>query len=396
MPLKPYPWLIAAVAALAVAPVAAGQAVSSTVIAASAPVRPVAMVADGDGNAIAVGSISATREGWASKVQSDGRVVWSYIRVLAPAEQAAIGRRTSHPVFYGAVAMRDGSTFLCGSLPRAFAPGAPAGALLAHLDQGGKSTGETFVDFGSDPAGRTLPYTFVGCLQQDQGVFAAAYEEHLERATASGDTRMKASYGIAKLHPDGTLAWRRTIAGGLGEGHGIDPEGFGFDSLGYGYVFLVTTNIDTELILLNADGTVRAKKVLPGRFSLVKRTAPGPLTLIGGSARAATSIVTFDGKLNETGRRNSAVPLNFVAIRAFLAERGDFALFGTPVSGSGLSTHVMLVDAGVAVRDGGGREGAGETIRAAVALDGDHFMFATPSAGAATKGARIGRITLGR
>ena len=378
------------------APVTAGQTVSSTVVPASAPVRPVAMVADGDGNAIAVGSIGATREGWASKVGSDGRVVWTYIRALAPAEQAAIGRRASPPVFYGAVAMRDGSTFLCGSLPRAFSPGASAGALLAHLDQGGKGRGETFVDFGSDPVGRTLPYTFVGCLQQDDGVFAVAYEEHLERATPSGDAHMKASYGIAKLNADGTLAWRRTTAAGLGEGHGIDPESFGFDSLGDGYIFLVTTNIDTELMLLNADGTVRATKVLPGRFSLVKRRAPGPLTVIGARAQAPTSIVTFDGKLNETGRRSSAAPLNFVTIRAFLTERGDFALFGTPVRGSGLSTYLMLVDAGLAVLDGCGRDVADGTIRAAAALGGDTFMFATPSAGAATRGASIGRIALGR
>src|ERR1700722_17604551 len=119
---------------------------------------------------------SADMAAWAAKTDSQGNLIWDYVRGLQ--DQL----RNPHPgEFHGAVSMQDGTTYLCGHMPRPPGSHAPW-ALLTHLDSSRRVLSEKFLPM----AGIADGAVFDDCAQWRDGVAIVGHMEPIVGAAAPG------------------------------------------------------------------------------------------------------------------------------------------------------------------------------------------------------------------
>ena len=97
-----------------------------------------------NGSFIVAGSTTASKKGWATRVEGDGKVRWDYgIELLSDDQALFASQPITSPRFLGAVSMPDGSAFLCGAMPRP--PGRYSPGLLVHVDGDGQVVREQLI-----------------------------------------------------------------------------------------------------------------------------------------------------------------------------------------------------------------------------------------------------------
>lgn len=290
---------------------------------------------------IVAGSSTAVRSGWAIKLDVNGKVIWTYEIGLLPEDVEAFHAQYFSPRLSGAVGMPDGTTYLCGAMPRP--PKEYSPALLIYLDAVGQELSRQLII----PKQRNAHgiARFESCARRRDGLIAVGQIFHAVPYRSVFDTLPE----VKEPYPNGSVYWMATI-GGDGQieseaqiqpsiplaGFNVGPVVKAPDS-DTSFVFAVTDSISTELIRADVNGTVEAAKQLAGRFLLVQPVASDGLLQVFGSfsSRKTSVAILLDDRLNQGSRAEGSHPTNLGARVAYRMSDRSLALFGSGTDFSG-------------------------------------------------------------
>ena len=296
---------------------------------------PFVVAADSDQFVIA-GDSPLAHIGWAMKVDATGKVIWTYTIGLFADDIPAFRGILFSPRISGAVAMPDGTTYLCGSMPRPptqYSPG-----LLIHLDAAGQVLGTQFL-IPKERNTHGIAH-FSSCIKWDDGLALVGQVQHSVR---EGEDKQP--------YPKGRVYWA-VIIGGDGQIKSetqIRPsvKFAGFDvgpivrdpNSDASFVFSATDNISTEIVRANTSGTAEVARQLSGRFLLVRPvTSDGLLEIFGAflsDAQTPTVTMLLDDQLKETSRAEGFLSPNIAARLAYRMPDRSLMLFDSGVEHSG-------------------------------------------------------------
>jgi len=291
------------------------------------------MVRANDGGYIMAGRINATQQAWAAKVGADGNLIWRH--QFGVKDKLPIGQGAD---FNGVAAMPDGSSYLCGHMPRA--PGMFMPALLTHLDAAGQVLSERLV-IPQEKAGHGVAY-FSDCVRWGNGVAIVGRLSHF-----SEKGERESFYWVIALDRSGNARWEKLI-----------PTTF--DAIGDVGPLLVTkasrlvfsgsrANQGTELFLISRTGDLEAQKRLVGQFSLLRPVvSDGAFRLYGyPSENEPFRVITLDERLNEIRAIDARGRLNFSAYLAYQMPDQSLVLFGSGIHSSGerYTSRILHLDA---------------------------------------------------
>jgi hypothetical protein len=275
-----------------------------------ASMQPLVVAPTSDGAIVVAGGIDATRQGWATAIDAEGKVRWTYYRDLEEKPDYPLG---VHPEYRGVVAMPDGSVFLCGTMPPARL--GQHRALLTHIDSGGRLIAEQLI---SSRDGRSIGVH--GCAAWQGGIILKG-----------ADYGFDGSYWLLALDAAGKPRWEKQIkplAGGPNAGATFPGSVLlPFEDK---LIFSATDNQKTELISIRRDGEILGRRVLDGRFLLARSPATdSSLTALGwfGSFKAPRVVLTLDAGFNELHKAQSA-PSYFAAGFVYRLPDESFVEFG--------------------------------------------------------------------
>ena len=308
-----------------------------------AAIRPhVAKLAD-DGALILAGDISATKRGWAAKLNADHTVAWTYTAALGQEDQnSELRNALGGPQFNDVVPMPDGTVFLCGKTPHSVESTQPT-ALLTHLDQHGGLIAERTIDI--QRGANRLRFSIDACTLFHGGVLALAHESHFPPPGAKSEAA--ASFSLLLLD--------QNLNAGLNQHFNFleskfvpVPSGSGLIILKDAFVAVFTNNVSTEIAAFSFDGKLIAHKSLQGRYVAVQDSEHGHVRLYGASevgGGGIKTIVTFDRALNEVAQMSGDKPASFVPERIFELPDHAFAMFGSQINAYGdrLTSSARLV-----------------------------------------------------
>jgi hypothetical protein len=247
-----------------------------------------------DGGFIVAGSIRSRRQAWASKVDAEGKSLWSY--VTAPQLSLPIGDGAE---FYGAATMPDGTTYLCGFMPRA--PDAYAPALLVHLDREGRMLDERrIVPEGHSERGYA---GFYDCARWQGGVAMVGAAFNVIRTASWPDTPnpvVDRYYFVLGLNEVGTVVWERHIPTTF---NAIDEVGPLLTMRDSSLVFSASRIDATEFFRVSSTGKLIAQGKTAGLFRFERPIAPDNLLrLFGYMEDGVASTIWLDQNLLKTNR----------------------------------------------------------------------------------------------
>jgi hypothetical protein len=299
--------------------------------------HPSTVISSGPDQLIVAGQSPAIRSAWATKVREAGGVIWTY--VFAPHEDGTSLSLLYAPVFVGAVAMPDGTTFLCGKIVR---PDYSAG-LLIHLDAAGHEISARYIR----PKERNAHGVarFSGCRRLGDRLVIVGYVWHVvQKGERNTPIEPGGAYWFLIVDADGKIVveaqHRSAINSALLEPNLIvDGAGDG------GTLFRASDNISTEIIKINVSGVVETDERLAGSFMFVQPVvADGIIQVFGTFFSAPESIVVLflDSRLKEVRRVEGNHPMHFGARFAYRMKDGSFALFGYAKNISGYGDHSSI------------------------------------------------------
>lgn len=286
--------------------------------------------ADGGGFILAGGP-------WAIKTDSDGKVLWRYVRDKFRAD------------YTGAVAMPDGTTYLCGNISvdvrNEYKP-----TILTHLDASGLLINEQIFT----PQNRTehgLSY-FDSCVEWGDGIAIVGHVSNsIRRASGSGSTfTMPVNeyyYWLLKLDSAGKMQWEQhiptTLIGLIGNRSLLVAPDSSLVFAGH-----VNSTNKTELFRVSSTGEVITKKLLSGNFQFLRHVAPDGMLKIFGDSNKSSIISTLDNQLEETHRIQGDQPSEFYTTDhlAYLMQDQSLVLFGENIQSGGAqySSAIAHVD----------------------------------------------------
>jgi len=299
-------------------------------------IQPRAIIAADDNQFIVAGHTVTTRSGWATKFDAAGKLIWTY----SVAADAHTSGAAYTPQLSGVVAMPDGTTFLCGSMPRPPAEYSPA--LLVHLDGAGRVLGQQLVI----PAQRNAHgiARFDDCIRWGDGIAVVGQISHIVQPGEQG-ARFPSGVAYWALIVDGVGKIRsetQTRASLLSSAPRVGPLLPLHNSVN-DLIFGATDNRRSELIQVDATGEAKVVKALDGPFLLVRPVSPdGQLQVYGmprstGQAAAGT-VLNLDEQLEETHRATGPHPASFSANIAYRLADKSFAMFGSEMLSDGSYT----------------------------------------------------------
>jgi hypothetical protein len=299
-------------------------------------ISPLVAVATDDNHFIIAGQATATRSGWATKLDANGGAIWTYTIGLLPEDVGAF-HGSFVPRFTGAVGMPDGTTFLCGSMPRPPAEYAPG--LLVHLDTAGHVLSQQLII----PRQRNAHgiARFADCIRWGNGIAIVGNVLHVVRAGEEGAPFPQGlNYWALTLDNDAKIEREWQVRASLRSN--IPKVGPlvvapGNESK---LVFGATDNIATELVGLSAATGLEVVKKLAGQFILVRPvTSDGLLQIFGAfPTQAANVTVTLGNQFEELSRATGSHPVNFSVNIAYRLPDRALAIFGSVVHADGAYT----------------------------------------------------------
>jgi hypothetical protein len=165
-------------------------------------INPWAVTKSNDGGFVIAGS--AGLSAWATKIDGAGNVAWNYVRGLQDNFRGLAE-------FRGAVAMLDGTTYLCGWMPRPPGSQAPA-AMLTQLDAAGRLISEKFMAAQGISDGGV----FADCVRWGDGIAVVGQIGRLVRPAAQGVYPVsERAYRLLTLDAAGNVRWDVQISTGV-------------------------------------------------------------------------------------------------------------------------------------------------------------------------------------
>ncbi|OAJ52286.1 hypothetical protein A6V36_35425 [Paraburkholderia ginsengiterrae] len=242
-----------------------------------------------DEDFVIAGRMPKDKAAWATYVDRNGTVRWRYTMTSVNPEPGG-----SYPEFVGAMATPDGGVLLCGRMDLG-QPRKPAiSGMLVKLNETGQLISKQFV---TPQAGSNVAQvSFLdGCVAWLGGF-----------ALTGGVTRYAAGgqrtdfHWIAAVNADGTVKWQKLISkqlvggGAPGQVRSM-PEG--------NLLVSVMQGEETEVILVDAQGELRARSILPARFRLVQslnpQANPELFACYGGKSRGELVYLTMDLRISK-------------------------------------------------------------------------------------------------
>jgi hypothetical protein len=310
-----------------------------------ATVDPKAMALTHDNGFIVAGSLASKdqpRSAWAIKTDGKGNVKWRHL--MPRTDNAVYGQPSfmQSPVYNSVAVTSDDSVFLCG-----FMPGLETGAgLITHLDKNGKVLSEhQFHPNGFSYDG------FGSCAAWSGGLVATGSVSTYQH---TGPTKMepypvhqKNFYRIISFDTTGKIKWDTlvpvtdTIIGSpnLNFTNPIQMESDG------SFAFIGKQNSDgTELVSVNPNGDIVARKVLKGQFTIalpVNDEKHKDIQLLSIFTGALTHI-TFSSDLQEIGRVTEEHK-NGVVHLAYRLPDQSLMLFGSEPNSRGVEYYAWAM-----------------------------------------------------
>jgi hypothetical protein len=296
-----------------------------------------------DGAIILAGDISATKSGWAAKLNADHTVAWTYTAALGKEDQnSELRNALAGPQFNDVVPMPDGSVFLCGKTPHS-AASTQSTALMTHLDQQGGLIGERMIDI---PGGeQRLRFSIDACTLFHDRVLALAHESHFPPPGTKPEAT--ASFAVLLLDQNFNIGLNQRF-NFLDSKFIPVPDGSRLIILKDAFVAVFTNNTSTEIAAFSFDGKPIARKSLQGRYVAVQDSERDHVRLYGASEAGGggtKTIVAFDRALNEGTQISGGKPASFVPERIFELPDHAFAMFGSQINAYGdrLTSSARLV-----------------------------------------------------
>lgn len=351
-----------------------------------AAMQPVAITKTSDGGFIIAGSVSATKQGWVSKISSQGKILWNYFRDLSEEDrQAFAGQLTFHPQFRGIVSMPNGDTFVCGTIPHNPSSRIPT-SVLTHLDPLGKLIGERFIS-GPKLGPITPRYSFDACLRWREMVIILG---HGSIADGSMPPRENTLFWLIAFDGAGNKVWERQIRT-VGKNFVPDPDGFNLAAKDSNLFFTATDNDSTEIVSVDMKGIVQAHRQIVGRFLTVQAPATEPGLSIFGSTPTGQNksklIISLSPNLEELGRIEGTRPDDFVPRAVYRMRDQSLAIFGSTIHSFGerlrssiASIDPLLQKQKILTFENDGFVDSGYVSAVATANNSDEFVVVRPFA----------------
>ncbi|MQA21505.1 hypothetical protein [Rugamonas rivuli] len=308
------------------------------------PLRPHAMLGTSDQGIVVAGGSGASKQAWAIKLNANDQMEWRYFREAPIDERKAAESGFNPPEFRGVVEMADGSIFLCGNT--AFMPG-KVRIFLTHLNRKGQLITEHYLESQRQATG--LNFTVAACVAWDDGVAVFSVEGHAPEPGAVGEVS-GSSYLMTALDRTGRLKWERAIPT-LSKGFSPDPDGMVLLVAEKSLLVSATNNIGTEVIRIDASGSIVAHRKMDKRFLLVRNTPVNSKVKLYGSSpaddNALNTLVSLSADLSVVSSIEGPYPKNFAASQIFERQNGSLLMFGSNIHffGDRLRQGVRQVDA---------------------------------------------------
>jgi hypothetical protein len=298
--------------------------------------QPNAMARVDDGGFVIAGRINGAQQSWATKTDSEGKVLWRYVTGLR--DKLNIGQAAE---FNGIVAMPDGTTYLCGNLPRP--PGKYSPGLLTHLDRMGQVLSERLM-FPNEVPEHGLAY-FTDCVRWGEGLAIVGRVEHIVRpALGINLPTSEKFYWLLALDSAGNVKWEKLIPTTFGTIDEVEPLLVTADN---SLVFSGRRIFQTELFRVSVTGDVQAKLLLAGQFRLVRPVVDdGILQVSGYTESGVSATITLDDGLAEVQRSEGPYPLKFKSRLAYRLPDQSLLLFGSAIRAGGAQfiSRIVHVD----------------------------------------------------
>jgi len=292
--------------------------------------QPKAIVRSDDGGFIIAGQINARQQAWAAKTDGNGNVLWRYEANVK--DELPIGDGAE---FNGAVVMPDGSTYLCGSMPRPRGERPPA--LLTHLDKEGRLVFERLV-FPQKMA-KHGNVSFLDCIRWGDGlVLLGRVRQYPEPG------KDESFYWLLALDAQGGMKWESLIPTTFDT---IDEAGSLLateDSL----MFSGNRFPKTELFRVSRAGELETRKIVGGQFRFVHPTSnDGIVQIFGHTSKGTAALITINDRFEEVRNIEGTHPENFISFLAYRLPNQSLVLFGSEIKAGGaqFASRVVSVDA---------------------------------------------------
>ncbi len=272
-----------------------------------AALHPEVIVQADDGGFIIAGGIDAIKQGWAAKTDAEGKVLWHYFRDLQEEDKEGLkSQLVARPHFTGAVAMPDGSIFLCGNMPHNFRSDAPT-VFLTHLDANGQLLSEKYF-IPEKGINKGVKPRFSGCVRWGDG-FAVVGETtgpYIQTTKPVASHIGERWYWVLMFDGAGEKRWEKYIPVSLR--HNINISQFPHVA-NSNLMFSAGGDSDTEIFSISETGEIVAKNIIKGGYQFVRPVVSDGILQLSGRrpGRKSTNwpetdswvVVTLDEKLNE-------------------------------------------------------------------------------------------------
>jgi hypothetical protein len=295
---------------------------------------PYAITRDSEGGVVIAGS-GGVRPGdgaWAKKIDGKGRVVWEYSTPALYPETHFL------PAYYGVASMADGSTFLCGEMPKPPQSG-EAAALLTHLDSRGQRLNEAIITPKVPPQSGLRAIRFQECTRWGNDVLVTGIVNTIISPAKDIDLSDRNYYRwFLLLDARGREKWESLVV------LPHEPNPIFADAntalLQSGSdLFLSYTGsslpLKTEVMRLDHTGSVSSQKVFDGAFRLVIPITPDDKIQLYGLSGETASLITLDQSLQEVHRVDKRVSEAVYPARVFRLRDQSLCIFGKGVYKTG-------------------------------------------------------------
>ena len=335
-----------------------------------------------DGGFIVAGSSQAVKSGWVIKTDANGKLLWSYERLVADVsksgEHETIYNRKNtfgiFPKYSSAAAMSDGSIYLCGDMPNPKAnPNQPnLLGMLTRLNANGKLINEQFMT----PNGANYKWnSFYDCIAwQDGIVIVGSTSKPIPVIDSKMDyQKREVYYWVMALDVNGKKKWESLIPALSKDvqANWSPPESLPYKtnyapnqslqasdveegtvllSIGRNIVFSATDGVMSELISLDAQGRLIAQKKLNGRFRLAHPIIDDSQLQAFGSFfsgnQSPHSLLFLNEKLELVRQVQSESAFNFLVRQIYRLPDQSLMLFGSNINrfSNGYTAGVIHVD----------------------------------------------------
>jgi hypothetical protein len=257
-----------------------------------AVIQPHAVEVLSDDGAIVAGSISATKQGWASRVDASGAVIWTFTSEIPLEDQKAFEHNlTIGPVFRSIAVTDPGDTFLCGDVPREPNSGRPT-AYIAQLDKSGRLVREIFPAPVGAPTSR---YQIGKCFPWHDGIIAIAEGTAID-VSKGLPAHTSTSAWIIWFDRDGVIKRQvlvpafRTSFSGLADDMSVTAGEKGF-------LLAVADYRHTEFVSVDHDGHVLGSNVIDGYFRLIPTEERSAVAEAFGANAKGVTLLRLDSSL---------------------------------------------------------------------------------------------------